>query len=208
MTEAPIIEAPIAGLVLAGGQASRMGGVDKGLQMLRGRSLLGWVLNRLEPQVMSLMISANAPDKYAGFGLPVIADDMSSAGPLAGMLAGLKNARHPLLVTAPCDAPFLPADLVSRLFTALEADQADLAVVRTDDGLQPMFSLLRRRVLPALEGYLRQGGRKADGWHDNLRVVEVPYHDQPQAFININSLDELHALNMSSANHPGGDDNA
>ena len=199
-------ESPIAGLVLAGGQATRMGGVDKGLQMLRGRPLLGWTLSRLAPQVMSVMISANAPDKYSAFRLPVIADDIPSAGPLAGVLAGLKIARHPLLATVPCDAPFLPTDLVSRLHAALESEQADLAVIRTRDGLQPMFSLLRRRVLPTLEGYLRHGGRKADGWHGNLRVVEVTYDDHPEAFTNINTLEQLHALNSSASNTAAGDD--
>ncbi|MDH4189882.1 MAG: molybdenum cofactor guanylyltransferase, partial [Betaproteobacteria bacterium] len=123
----------ITGIVLAGGQGRRMGGVDKGLQPLRGKPLVQWVIERLAPQVDEILVNANQNvEAYAGFGHPVVADDLGDfAGPLAGLHAGLKAARHALAVTVPCDSPFLPLDLVARLRDALGKHRADLAVAKT-----------------------------------------------------------------------------
>src|SRR5687767_9816016 len=107
----------VTGVILAGGQGSRMGGIDKGLRDFRGRPLVGHAIERLAPQVDELLINANRnPEAYARFGYPVIADEIPGfAGPLAGFERGLAHARGDLVVTAPCDSPFLPADLVERL---------------------------------------------------------------------------------------------
>ena len=136
----------ITGLVLAGGLGRRMGGVDKGLQLLDGRRLVERVIERLAPQVDTLVVNANRNlDAYAGLGYPVVADRIEGfAGPLAGIHAGLTACATPLLATAPCDAPFLPADLVARLRAALESQPSHIAVARTVDGLQPTFALMRR----------------------------------------------------------------
>ena len=186
----------ISGLILAGGAARRMGGADKALQALHGRPLLATIMNRFAPQVSEVLISANDAQKYAAFGATVVADLVSGAGPLAGIQAGLKAAAHPLLATVPCDAPYLPHDLVMRLAAAMEKEQADIALARTPDGRQPMFSLLRRATLPALSAYLQSGGRKADGWHAGLRVAEVAF-DDARAFSNINTSEELAAHNAA-----------
>lgn len=183
----------ITGVILAGGLGRRMGGIDKGLQELRGRPLAAWVVERLAPQVDELLINANQnTERYAAFGHRVVADQIPDfAGPLAGLHAALSAASHPLVATAPCDSPFLPADLVSRLFSALTANEADLAVARTFDQPQPVFCLCRRSVLPHLTEFLAGGGRKIDRWYATLKVVEVPFDDEADAFENINTREEL-----------------
>lgn len=185
----------VSGVILAGGQGRRMGGVDKGLQLLRGRPMVAWVLERFAPQVAEVLVNANQnPDAYAALGHRVIPDAISGfAGPLAGLHRGLTEAAHDLVVTAPCDSPFLPHDLVARLHAALEAKRADLAVAKTGDQPHPVFCLCRKSVLPGLTAFLEGGGRKIDAWYATLPVVEVLFDDQPEAFSNINTAGELAA---------------
>jgi len=183
----------VTGLVLAGGLGRRMGGVDKGLVELDGKPMVTHVLARLAPQVDCVLINANQNiDRYASFGPPVVPDRIGGfAGPLAGLHAGLSAASTPLLVTVPCDSPFLPLDLVARLRTALKAEQAQLAVARTGDQAQPVFSLVRRDVLDDPAQFLGGGGRKIDAWYARLKVVEVAFDDEAESFANINTREEL-----------------
>ncbi|WP_153147433.1 molybdenum cofactor guanylyltransferase MobA [Dechloromonas sp. H13] len=183
----------ITGVILAGGLGRRMGGIDKGLQELRGRPMVDWVIERLAPQVDELLINANQNgERYAAFGHRVVPDQIPDfAGPLAGLHAALSAAAHPLVATAPCDSPFLPADLVFRLFQALTATGADLAVARTFDQPHPVFCLCKREVLPHLTEFLAGGGRKIDRWYATLKVVEVAFDDEADAFENINTREEL-----------------
>lgn len=186
----------ITGVILAGGQGRRMGSVDKGLVELRGRPMAEWVIERLRPQVDELIINANQnAERYAAFGFPVFPDDIGGfAGPLAGLHAALSRAQHPLVATAPCDSPFLPTDLVDRLYRALDAAGAELAVARTFDQPHPVFCLCRRDVLAHLDDFLVGGGRKIDYWYATLKIVEVQFDDEEQAFRNINTRDELDSL--------------
>lgn len=186
----------ITGVLLAGGQGSRMGGVDKGLVTLRGRPMAQWVLERLAPQVDELIINANQNgERYAAFGYPVFGDRIGGfAGPLAGLHAALAVASHPLVATAPCDSPFLPEDLVERLHGALIAEAADIAVAYTFDQAHPVFCLCRREVLPHLSAFLEAGGRKIDRWYSTLKLARVSFDDQEDAFRNINTRDELRDL--------------
>ena len=181
----------VTGIVLAGGQGRRMGGVDKGLQPLHGEPMIAAVLARLAPQVSEILINANQNlDAYARFGHRVVPDAIGGfAGPLAGLHAGLGAATHELVVTAPCDSPFLPLDLVSRLTRALENN--DVAVAKTGEQPQPVFSLVRVSVLDHLAKFLATGGRKIDGWYATLKVAEVPFDDEADAFRNINTREEL-----------------
>lgn len=183
----------LTGLVLAGGQGRRMGGVDKGLQLLRSRPMVEWVLERLKPQVTEVVINANQHQaEYARYGCRVVSDEIGGfAGPLAGLHAGLKVNVHPFLVTVPCDSPFLPHDLVSRLHAALVAQHADLAVAKTGDQPHPVFALVRAALSTHLTAFLEAGGRKIDAWYAALKVVEVPFDDESDAFSNINTRDEL-----------------
>jgi len=183
----------VTGLILAGGQGRRMGGVDKGLQPLRGRPMVAWVLERLAPQVTEVIVNANQNQaEYARLGCRVVGDEIGGfAGPLAGLQAGLKANVHPFLVTVPCDSPFLPRDLVQRLHAALIANHADLAVAKTGDQPHPVFSLVRESLAGHLTKFLAGGGRKIDAWYASLKVVEVPFDDQPDAFSNINTPADL-----------------
>lgn len=187
--------AKTTGVILAGGQGRRMGGIDKGLMLLHGTPLVALVLERFAPQVDEILINANQNlEAYGRFGHRVIPDEIGGyAGPLAGLQRGLAAASHPLVVTAPCDSPFLPGDLVVRLRAALDATQSQLAVAKTGNQPHPVFCLCRREVLPNLNAFLTAGGRKIDAWYASLRVIEVAFDDQPQAFNNINTIEDLRA---------------
>jgi len=186
----------VTAVVLAGGQGSRMGGVDKGLQAFRGKPMVAHVVERLAPQVDEILVNANRnPEAYARFGYRVVADEIGGfAGPLAGFERGLAHASRDFVVTAPCDSPFLPMDLVARLKDALESRHADLAVAKTGDQAHPVFSLMRRGVHGSLRDFLSSGQRKIDRWYGALNVVEVPFDDEPDAFLNINTVAELTGL--------------
>lgn len=186
----------VTGVVLAGGLGRRMGGVDKGLQELNGRPMVQWVLERLVPQVDEAWINANQNLKrYGEFGYRVLSDRIPDfAGPLAGLHAALTVAESPLLMTVPCDSPFLPSDLVARLRAALESQNADLAVARAGNRQHRAFCLVRCQLLPQLEAFLESGGRKVGLWHASLNVAEVAFDDQPESFGNINTLEDLQAL--------------
>ena len=186
----------ITGVVLAGGQGRRMGSVDKGLTLLKGKPFIEWVLQRFAPQVDEVLINANQNLKqYAQLGYRVIQDEIGGfAGPLAGLHRGLMEARHEWIATAPCDSPFLPLDLVARLYSGLSNAQAQLAVARTFDQPHPVFCLCRREVRDHLSAFLNAGGRKIDAWYATLEVVEVAFDDQAEAFSNINTPQELHSF--------------
>jgi molybdopterin-guanine dinucleotide biosynthesis protein A len=195
ITATPVAGEPranVAGLVLAGGQARRMGGTDKGLLPLAGRPMVEHVLEALRPQVATILLSANRNHElYARYGYPVIADDLGDyQGPLAGVATALRQHGAEYLATVPCDAPLLPSDLVARLRAACEADDADAAVASDGRRSQPVFMLLRSRVAPALEAYLAGGGRRVDAWLGQLRAVEVDFSDEAVAFANVNDPDE------------------
>ena len=186
-------------MILAGGRGSRMGGVDKGLQAFRGEPMVAHVMRRLGPQVSALAINANQNlDVYRRFDLPVWPDRMEEfPGPLAGLQTGLAHCDAPFLVTAPCDSPFLPMDLVARLRDALQAESADIAYAETGEGearqKHPVFCLLKVSLLPSLTDYLESGERKMGKWFGQLRAVTVHFADE-DAFRNINTLEELHKL--------------
>ncbi len=171
-----------------------MGGADKGLIDFQGRPLVAHVIERLAPQVDSLLISANRNlDVYADFGYPLVSDDQPDyPGPLAGLAAGLAVCPTEWLVCVPCDCPALPLDLVGRLWTAAQEQPAPIAVAATGGRMQPTFQLCRRSLLLALLAYLASGERKVGGWCRTQAAVEVDFADTV-AFRNLNSPDELAA---------------
>lgn len=187
---------PVTGILLAGGRARRMGGVDKGLIDLAGRPLAAHAFARLAPQVDALVINANRHEQeYAALGAPVIPDDIEDfPGPLAGLLAGMQAARTPLVVTAPCDSPFLPHDLVARLRDALVAADAELAVAHDGERQQPVFLMARTALAEDLRAWLVAGGRKIDAWFADHRVADADFSDLAAgttgAFRNINTPEE------------------
>lgn len=204
----------ITGLVLAGGRATRMGGLDKGLQGFRGQPLVWHALQRLrQGGIDQLLISANRHlSDYAAFGAPVCPDQQADyAGPLAGMLAGLAQCRTPYMLCVPCDAPLLPLDLPRRLAQALQASQAALAVAAAPetgpDGTrvlrrQPVFCLIPVALLESLRHYTLQGGRQVGAWIAQQGAAVAAFDhpgDDPLAFFNANTLAELQQLENKTA---------
>ena len=189
----------ITGLILAGGRATRMGGVDKGLQNHQGMPLALHALLRLQPQVGHLLINANRNlAAYEALGVPVWPDPMADyPGPLAGWLAGLEHCDTPYLLTVPCDTPGFPTDLAARLSAALAEQNADIAMAATlEDGrvqVQPVFCLLKTGLLESLVAYLHSGQRKIDRWTAQHRCATVVFEDT-RAFFNANTADELRSL--------------
>lgn len=170
-----------------------MGGVDKGLQLLQGRPLMQHVIDRVRPQVTQVLINANQNlDRYAEFGCRVVPDRLGGfVGPLAGLDAGLHATDAAFIVTVPCDSPFLPLDLVERLASARSARDADVAVAVTGSQPHPVFALVSTNVRAHLSAFLSRGERKIDHWYSSLKVVEVAFDDEADAFANINTLAEL-----------------
>jgi molybdopterin-guanine dinucleotide biosynthesis protein A len=191
---------PTPGLILAGGLARRMGGGDKPMRVIAGRSLLDRVIARLAPQCDTLILNANGEAaRFAAFGLPVVADSITGfAGPLAGILAGLDwvAAHRPdaaWMLSAAADCPFLPHDLVARLQQARIEAQAPLAVAAS--GGQPHHTIALWPV--ALRAEIRQvltldDDRALHRWTARDRVVTVAWPDQPvDPFFNANTPDDL-----------------
>jgi molybdopterin-guanine dinucleotide biosynthesis protein A len=195
----------ITGIILAGGRANRMGGVDKGLQNFNGMALALHTLMRLSRQVSDVMINANRNlSAYESFGASVWPDASADfAGPLSGFLVGLERCETPYLLTVPCDTPRFPLDLANRLAEALEASDGDIAMAagfETDEQgnktirTQPVFCLLRCELLESLVQFTHNGGRKIDAWTAQHKTIVVNF-DKPTddvfAFANANTVQEL-----------------
>ncbi len=182
----------ITGVILAGGRSRRMGGTDKGLIELAGWPMVAHVATRLRPQVDELVINANRnAAAYAEHADRIVADTLEGfLGPLAGVLAGMSAAHGDRVVTAPCDSPFVPPDLVGRLCTGAEANRAEIAVAHDGERQQPVFLLAATALGPALAEWLHGGGRKIDAWFAGHRVANVDFSDCPEAFLNINTAED------------------
>lgn len=185
----------ITAVVLAGGQARRMGGQDKGLLTVLGKPMVLHIIEQLSPRVGRILINANRnAESYARFGLPVIADRIDGyAGPLAGMAAAMERCTTDLLLTVPCDGPRLPEGLSERLLLGLRNGNAEIAVAHDGKRMQPVYALLSCRLRSSLDAYLMAGDRKIDLWYAQHRLVAVDFSDQSEAFVNINSPEELAA---------------
>ena len=186
----------ISGLVLAGGLARRMGGIDKGLVVLAGKPMIEHVLAGLAPQVGRVLINANRNlEQYGGYGYEVVSDTLEGyLGPLAGALSALKVIDTEFLLTVPCDSPLVAPDLAGRMYAALRLRQADLAVAHDGRRQQPVFLLLKRGLAADLEAYLASGERKIDRWFARHRVAEADLSDRPDSFINVNEPEEKQRL--------------
>ncbi|MBY6019259.1 molybdenum cofactor guanylyltransferase MobA [Ferrimonas balearica] len=182
--------------VLAGGQARRMGGDDKGLIPVAGQPMIRHVLNRVQQPGMTTMIIANRnQQQYAELGLPVHADELPGfMGPMAGMAVAMSRATTPLVLICPCDTPKLPADLAHRLLTALEAEEADAAVACDDEREHPVVILLKRELLGSIEQFLAAGDRKIDLWYGQHKVARCVFHGAADAFANINTPEQRQEL--------------
>ncbi len=186
----------VTGVLLAGGQGSRMGGQDKGLLPLAGRPLAAHIVTRLRPHVSHLLINANRNTAdYATLDAPVVADElMGYQGPLAGMLAAMQAATTDWIITVPCDSPLLAADYVMRMTEAADRSHAAIAVARSAGWLQPVFALIACDLAADLHSFLAGGDRKIDRWFERHEPVAVDFDDRPEMFENLNTPEELAAM--------------
>ena len=186
----------VTGIILAGGRASRMGGVDKGLIPISDRPMIAWAIDALRPQVVDLLINANRNhDEYGKFGCAVIDDgDLEFRGPLAGFASGIQAAKTPWAAVVPCDSPLICADLVRRLHTALTIKGSQIAVAHDGERLQPVFAMLHRNLLADLVGYLDGGGRKIDQWYQRHGYATADFSDLIDTFSNVNAPADKLAL--------------
>jgi molybdopterin-guanine dinucleotide biosynthesis protein A len=183
----------IFGVILAGGEGRRMGGADKALLPLAGRPLIAHVLDRFEPQVDRVLISANGdPARFAGLGCQVLAD-ATPQGPMSGVLAALiaaagMGATH--VVSTPCDTPFLPGDLVPQLLLAAEGSPEGLALAADATGDHPATALWPVALVPALSAFLSAGEAKVTRFTSAHRAARAVFPD-PRAFLNLNTPEDL-----------------
>lgn len=193
----------ITGLILAGGRAQRMGGIDKGLILFNDKPLIESAIARLKPQVDSILINANRNiTKYAHYGYPVIMDETPDfSGPLAGFSIGLKHCKTPYLLTSPCDSPLLPTDLAQKMMAELEASDLDLVYASSIEHgklwAQPVFCLMRSGLRDSLNAFLSKGDLKIDRWFKELKSGTVVF-ENTNAFANVNTPEELEALEKVS----------
>tara|TARA_R110001599_G_scaffold70152_3_gene197100 strand:+ start:1762 stop:2373 length:612 start_codon:yes stop_codon:yes gene_type:complete len=180
----------LTGMILAGGEGRRMGGRDKGLEPFAGLPLVGHVVKRLEGQVAELLINANRnADAYHFFADRVIADEETGfKGPLMGIYSGLRAAKTPWLLVAPCDSPALPDDLVARMVAGI--GDHDIAVAFDGERLHPVVALLRTSLADDLAAMLAEGERKIDRWYARHAWCKVDMSDCPDAFANLNTEEE------------------
>ena len=188
----------ISCIILSGGRATRMNGVDKGLVMLQQKPLIQHVIEHLTPQIDEILINANREiSQYQTFGYPVLSDETDDfLGPLAGFNLGLQHAKYDYVLTVPCDSPFLPPDLAQRLLTNLIKNEADIAVASSDGSAHPVFCLCKKTMLASLNHYLATGERRVSAWQKSQQTIEVDFSDCADAFVNLNTFEDLAALEL------------
>ena len=188
----------ISAIILSGGRATRMNGVDKGLVLLQNKPLIAHVIVRLQPQVDEIFINANREiAHYEAFGLPVLKDENEEfIGPLAGFCLGLQHAKHEYFLTVPCDSPLLPLDLAQRLLNGMLESLMDIAVSSSAGNTHPVFCLMKKSVLPSLLAYIESGERKVSTWQKSQKYVEVDFSDCSEAFTNLNTFEDLSTLEL------------
>lgn len=188
----------VTGVVLAGGLARRMNKQDKGLVLYHNSPLVSYAVNAISEVTDMVFINANRnKEQYMQLGCEVISDQTDSFdGPLAGILSAMNHAKTDILLIMPCDSPLIKASHLQKLLHAL-TDDVDIAVAFDGERLHPVFLALRTCLSNSLNVYLQAGDRKIDLWLQQHRLVKVDFSDNPEIFLNINTLSELEALEKS-----------
>jgi len=196
LTEHKNNQSIVMGVILAGGLARRMNNQDKGLINYNGKPLVTYAINALSAITKHILINANRnKETYLSFGFPVIADQTDSFdGPLAGILTAMINTDANILLIVPCDSPLIKDNHLQKLLTALTKNNADIAVAFDGKHLQPVFLALKISLKNSLQDYLESGQRKVLNWIEQQNMVKVNFWDEPEIFININTLTELAEL--------------
>ena len=189
----------VTGVVLAGGLARRMRQQDKGLVLYKNQAMVSYALRAMAQVADTVLVSANRnTEQYLTFGYPVIADQTSSFdGPLAGILSALQVARTPVLLVTPCDSPLIEAGHLQRLLDARAQNDADIAVAFDGERIHPVFMAMRTCLQASLRNYLQQGNRKVDLWLPLHNWIKVDFSNEPDVFVNVNTLPELAELELS-----------
>lgn len=191
----------ITGVVLSGGLSRRMGGQEKALLKLNGKAMICYTLERVAPQVDSLIINTNRQtEQYSQLGYPIMGDRFGHFdGPLAGIYTALSHIRRPYLLVVPCDSPLVTDDLAERLYRAIQQSGGQMAVAHDGERLQPVFALIDIKLRASLKQYLESGQRKLDRWYEENGAVIVDFSDAKEMFLNINTPEELSNLEKKVA---------
>ncbi|MGX2969192.1 molybdenum cofactor guanylyltransferase MobA [Ursidibacter sp. B-7004-1] len=185
----------ITAVILSGGLARRFNRVEKGLQHFAGKALITHIIERLEPQICKIFLNINRlhheyVQQYPN--IPYYSDNLNGfQGPLSGMLSGFEQIESEYLLFVPCDSPFIPRNLCQKLATALRINQAQIAYAHDGKRAHPTFCLLHRSIVPALADYLASGERRVLQFFHSQPYVAVDFSEQPNAFQNFNSAEEL-----------------
>ena len=188
----------ISAVILAGGQAKRMGSVDKGLQPLQGKPLFQFIYDRLHSQVEHISVNANRNQAiYAVAGLPVFGDNIEGfQGPLSGILTALERSETDFVLFVPCDSPFFPENLLEKLKSAVVFHGVSIAYVHDGEREHPTFCLMACGLKDKLAAYLAAGERRMLQFMRQNGAVSVDFSENKAAFTNINTLDELQQFNV------------
>ncbi len=183
----------ISAVILAGGKARRMGGQDKGLQILGKQSLIQHVINRLQPQIHKISINANRNQtEYAKFGFPVFSDELPDfQGPLSGMLTALEKTKSDFILFTPCDTPFFPTNLLDKLKSAIENHNTLIAYACDEEREHPVFCLMSVQLKEKLRHYLASGERRILQFMNENGGISVKFTKEEGNFENFNTLDDL-----------------
>jgi molybdopterin-guanine dinucleotide biosynthesis protein A len=186
----------VTGVILAGGLARRMNNQDKGLINYKGRPMVSYAIAALTAVADQSLINANRnKEQYEAFGLPVIADQTDSFdGPLAGILTAMIHANTDVLLVMPCDSPLIKAEHLQKLLATRAENDADVAVAFDGERLHPVFLAIKTSLKNSLQNYLASGQRKLDRWLEQQKMVKADFSNEPEIFININTLTELSEL--------------
>ena len=185
----------ISAVILAGGKARRMGGQDKGLQILGKQSLIQHVINRLQPQIHDISINANQNQtEYAKFGFPVFSDELPDfQGPLSGMLTALEKSKSDFILFTPCDTPFFPTNLLDKLQSAVKNDSTLISYACDDEREHPVFCLMSVQLKEKLRHYLASGERRLLQFMNENGGISVKFTKEEGNFENFNTLDDLNS---------------
>ncbi|WP_262963965.1 molybdenum cofactor guanylyltransferase MobA [Methylobacter psychrophilus] len=186
----------VAGVILAGGLARRMNNQDKGLINYKGRPMVSYAIAALTAVADESIINANRNrEQYQAFGLPVIPDQTGSFdGPLAGVLTAMIYTDAEVLVVVPCDSPLIKAEHLQKLLATRAENAADVAVAFDGERLHPVFLAIKTSLKFGLQDYLASGDRKISQWLEQQKMVKADFSNEPEVFININTLAELSEL--------------
>ena len=183
----------VSAVILAGGKARRMGGQDKGLVDINGRTMISYVIKCLQSQVSEILINANRNLKvYEKYGYKVFSDHLEDyQGPLAGIASAMEIAKNSFICTCPCDGPLIPDNLVSRFYTEMLTQKSEICVAHDGNRIQPVYALIDCKLQPDLIEYLQSGERKIDHWYAQHKLTQVDFSDKKDCFLNVNTPGDL-----------------